>query len=285
MHCFPKTNLRFRSALPVLYLLVSSVALVIGLFAFAPAPTGETPRTVRNLSFGRGELLRYKIHYGIINAADGEIETSGDLHRVNDRPCYKVNVTGRTTGSFDFFLRIRDTWRSYIDTAAIVPQKFVQDLAESKYRRKETMDFDHTTNTVTVENQKDKKKQTFQTPDNVQDLISGIFFIRTLDYSNRRSGDQIKVKGFYDNEVFDMTVTYRGRETVETKSGTFRCIKLLPKMPENKLFKGEDAIAVYLSDDENKIPVLIQAEMFVGSVKLDLYEYRGVRGRLNRVAD
>ena len=81
-----------------------------------------------------------------------------------------------------------------------------------------------------------------------------------------------------------MTVTYRGHETVETKAGTFRCIRLSPKMPPNKLFKGENAIGVYLSDDENKIPVLVQAEMFVGSVKLDLYEYRGLRGRLNRVA-
>ncbi|MBC7448163.1 MAG: DUF3108 domain-containing protein [Hymenobacteraceae bacterium] len=258
-----------------------------GLLALMPAPTHEAPRTVRNGSFGRGELLKYRIHYGIINAADGEIETANDLHRVNERPCFKVNVSGRTTGSFDFFLRIRDSWRSYIDTAAILPQKFVQEIAESKYRKRETMDFNHTTNTVTVENsrEKEKKKQTFQTPDNVQDLVSGIFFIRTLDYTGRKVGEQIKIKGFFDNEVFDMTVTYRGRETIETKAGTFRCIKLTPKMPENKLFKGEDAIAVYLSDDENKIPVLVQAEMFVGSVKLDLYEYRGLRGRINRIAD
>lgn len=270
---------------PYLAILATSLTLIVGLFAFAAAPAHDAPRTVRNASFGRGELLKYKVHYGIINAADGEIETSGDLHRVNNRPCYKVSVSGRTTGSFDFFLRIRDTWRSYIDTAAILPQKSVRDIAESKYRKKETMDFDHATNTVTVEDHKDKKKQTFQTPDNVQDLVSGIFFIRTLDYSNRKLGEQIKVKGFLDGELFDLTVTYRGRETVECKAGTFRCIKLLPRMPENKLFKGEDAIALYLSDDENKIPVLVQAEMFVGSVKLDLYDYRGLRGRVNRVAD
>ena len=282
MLSFLKTKSRFSLVLPIF---TTILALTGALFAFAPAPTGDAPRTVHNTSFGRGELLKYKIHYGIINAADGEIETSGDLHRVNDRPCYKVSVSGRTTGSFDFFLRIRDTWRSYIDTAGIVPQKFVQDLAESKYRRKEVMDFDHETNTVTVENQKKKEKQTFQTPDNVQDLVSGIFFIRTLDYSNRKLGEQIKVKGFLDGELFDLTVTYRGRETVECKAGTFRCIKLLPRMPENKLFKGEDAIALYLSDDENKIPVLVQAEMFVGAVKLDLYDYRGLRGRVNRVAD
>ncbi len=274
-----KKNLRFWAFAGLLFTLAGSLP------AFAPAPSNEAPRNVRNFSFGRGEMLKYKIHYGIINAAEGEIETSTDLHRVNDRPCYKVSVNGRTTGSFDFFLRIRDTWRSYIDTAAILPQKFVRDIAESKYRKKETMDFNHTTNTVVVEDTKEKKKKTFQTPDNVQDLVSGIFFVRTLDYSNRRMGEQIKVKGFFDDEVFDFTVTYQGRTTVETKAGNFRCIKLLPKMPPNKLFKGEDAIAVYLSDDETKVPVLVQAELFVGSVKLDLYEFHGLRGRLNRVAN
>lgn len=273
------TNLPHSARLGLLF------SLTTGALAFAPAPDNEAPRNIRNTSFGRGEVLRYKVHYGFINAAEGEIETSGDLHRVNDRPCYRVSVSGRTTGSFDFFLRIRDTWRSYIDTAAILPQKFTRDIAESKYRKKETLDFDHATNTVTVDDSKEKSKKTFQTPDNVQDLVSGIFFMRTLDFSHRKIGEAIKIQGFFDNEVFDFTVTYQGREEIDTKAGTFRCIKLRPKMPDNKLFKGEDAIKVYLSDDENKIPVLVQAEMFVGSVKLDLYEYRGVRSRLNRVAD
>ena len=278
----PRISQKKRFFLPVWGLLL---LLMSGLLAFAAAPGTDPPRTVRNTSFGRGEVLRYRIHYGIINAADGEIETSNDLHRVNDRPCYKVSVTGKTTGSFDFFLRIRDTWRSYIDTAALLPQKFVLDIAESKYRKKETMDFDHASRTVLVEDQKRNKKKTFQTPDNVQDLVSGIFFVRTVDYSKCKLGDQIKIKGFFDDEVFDFTVTFRGRETVETKAGTFRCIRLAPKMPPNKLFKGEDAFAVFLSDDENKIPVLVRAEMFVGSIKLDLYEYEGLRSRLNRVAD
>jgi hypothetical protein len=279
MLCFSPTKRLFYFAI------VAVLAVSTGLFAFTAAPANEAPRTMRNASFGRGELLKYKIHYGFINAAEGEIETAGDLHHVNDRPCYKVSVSGRTTGSFDFFLRIRDTWRSYIDTTAILPQKFTRDIAESKYRKRETVDFDHAANTVTVEDHKNKTRKTYQTPDNVQDLVSGIFFVRTLDYSKRKIGEQINVRGFFDDENFDFTVTYRGRETVETKAGTFRCIRLAPKMPPNKIFKGEDAIAVYLSDDENKMPVLVEAEMFVGSVKLDLYEYRGLRSRANRLAD
>ncbi|TGE19824.1 DUF3108 domain-containing protein [Hymenobacter elongatus] len=248
--------------------------------------TASNVRSVPNNSFTRGEVLRYKVHYGLINAADATVELSDEIHRVNDRPCFKATVTGKTTGSFDFFLRIRDTWRSYIDTTSILPQRFFQSIEENSFRKKETMDFDHHKNMVQVETRRKQdppKKGSFKTPDNIQDIVSGFYFLRTLNYDNRKVGEVIRVQGFFDDEVFNMDVTYKGRETVETKAGTIRTIRLVPKMPDNKLFRGENAISLYLSDDRNKIPVMIQAEMFVGSVKVDMYKYQGLKNRLNLV--
>ena len=77
-----------------------------------------------------------------------------------------------------------------------------------------------------------------------------------------------------------MEVTYKGRENGITKAGKIKAIKLVPKMPKNELFKGENAIAVYLSDDDNKVPVLIEAEMFFGSLKVDLYEFKNLKHKL-----
>ncbi|KUG06555.1 DUF3108 domain-containing protein [Solirubrum puertoriconensis] len=266
-------------------LLSLPVLLSVGLTAFAPT---EAPRTVRNESFGRGEVVQYKVHYGLINAAEATIEVSDDIHRVNDRPCYRATVTGRTNGSFDMFLKVRDTWRSYIDTASILPQRFYRNIEENSYRKRETIDFDHYRDMAAVEshkkNKNDVKRGSYKVPDNVQDLVSGFYFLRTVDFSNRRVGEQIKVQGFFDDEVFDMTVTYKGRQNVETKSGVVRAIRLVPRMPKNKLFRGEDAISVYFSDDRNKIPVLFEAEMFVGSVKIDMYKYSGLKHKLAMVA-
>ncbi|MBC6696943.1 DUF3108 domain-containing protein [Hymenobacter sp. BT190] len=258
---------------------------VLALQAFGPA---DTLRKVPNTSFHSGEVLQYKVHYGLINAAEATIEVADDLQRVNERPCYKATVTGRTTGSFDFFLRIRDTWRSYIDTTSILPQKFFRNIEENHYRKKETVDFDHVRDVAEVEKRgKDKndvKRGTYKVPDNVQDLVSAFYYLRTLNYDQRRMGEVIRVQGFFDEEVFSMEVMYRGRETVETKAGTIRAIKLVPKMPSNKLFKGENAVSVYLSDDRNKVPVLIQAELMLGAVKVDMYKYKGLKSRLNLVA-
>jgi hypothetical protein len=257
------------------------VLLVVFGFAFSGFEARDTMRNIDNDSFTSGEKLDYIVHYGLINAAQATIDIDDDIQTINNRPCYKVNVFGKTTGSFDFFLKIRDTWRSYIDTTSIVPQRFHRNIEEGKYRKKENIMFDHYKNLATVEDK--KETNTFKVPDNVQDIVSGVYYLRTLNYEKRKIGEPIKIQGFFDDEVFDFTVTYKGKETVETKAGDIKAIKLVPKMPKNKLFDGEDAITVYLSDDKNKIPVLIQAEMFVGAVKIDLYKYKGLKSRLNMV--
>ncbi len=108
-------------------------------------------RRVVNTSFGPGEHLEYRVHYGFINAAEAVVDVSPTLYKVNERPCYRVNVDGRTVGAFDLVTRIRDTWRSYIDTSAILPQKFYTNLQENNYRKEENITFNHETNTVKAE--------------------------------------------------------------------------------------------------------------------------------------
>jgi hypothetical protein len=240
----------------------------------------DAMRVIPQDSFSAGEVLRYKVHYGFINAAEAVIDVAPEIHTINNRPCYKANVTGKTIGSFDFLLRIRDTWRSYIDTSAILPQRFHRNIEEGKYRKKENVTFDHYRNLALVES---KRTETFKIPENVQDIVSSFYYLRTLNLDKYKNGDVIRMQGFFDDEVFDIAVTFRGRETVDTKMGRIRAFRLVPKMPANKLFDGEDAVSVYLSDDRNKIPVLIQADMFVGAVKVDIFKANGLKYKLNTV--
>lgn len=256
------------------------IILSLVIFGFA---TKDRMRQLPNESFGTGEVLKYKVHYGPVTAAEAVIDISPKIHQVNDRACYKATVYGKTNSSFDLFIKIRDTWQSYIDTAAIVPQRSFRNIEEGNYRKRETVDFDHYSNKAHVEKQKKSKKvekKTYKITDNVQDIVSGFYYLRTLNYDNMRVGDKTKVEGFFDEEHFNMEVEYRGREVVSTKAGDIRAIKLVPRMPKNEMFNGENSITVYLSDDKNKIPVLIKAEMFVGSVKINLYEYKNLKNKL-----
>ena len=268
-------NRRWLYFTPILVLLLAAAQPALG--------PGDAARSIPQSSFGRGETIKYTVHYGLINGGEATVETAGSLERVNDRPCYKATVSGRTTGSFDFFLRIRDQWRAYIDTTSILPLRSQRDIAEKNYRKKETVNFDHFHDMAEVQDHSKDKRTTVKVANNTLELVSGFYYLRTINFDRMRVGDVIKMPGFFDGDNFMLEVTYKGREVVETKAGDVRAFKLVPKMPNNKLFRGENAIAVYLSDDRNKIPVLFQAEMFVGTVKVDMVRYQGLKWKLNMV--
>jgi hypothetical protein len=120
-------------------------------------------------------------------------------------------------------------------------------------------------------------KKTYTVPYGVQDIISGFYFLRKFDYNKMKVNDTIKINAFFEDKLYDFKIKYVGKTKIDTKFGDIQVIKLVPIMPDNQLFNGENSISVFLSDDKNKIPVRMQAEMFVGSVKVDLVKYSGLK--------
>lgn len=250
------------------------VAVAFG-FVNAYNGTSNTYRRVANNSFGPGEHVEYRVHYGFVNAAEAIVEVAPTVYKVNDRPCYKVDVRGRTTGAFDLVTRVRDTWRSYIDTSAILPQKFYANLQENKYRKEESVTFNHFNNTVKAEER--TEKDLFKVPDNVQDIISSYYFLRTIDFNKLPVGQVIEVPAFYDEHVYNFRVKYRGKDVIKTKFGKINVLKLNPMMPANGFFKDEESIKIWVSDDANKVPMKVEVELAIGSLDMDIRKYDGLR--------
>lgn len=255
------------------FLLLITLGGISGFLIFQPPPV------MNNISFGRGEVIEYRAHYGFLNAAVARMIIDDSLFQVNGRPCYKIDVFGESVGMFDLMLRIRDNWGSYLDTAKVVPQRFWRKIKEGKYRKFEIVDFDQNENYATVvkynyKRKKWKDKTYYDIPSHCQDMVSGYYYLRTLDLSRLRKGDIIVVDGFFDDETYNFKIRYLGKEKLDTKIGKYNTHVFAPIMPENKLFKGEDSIQFWLSDDENKIPLKIKANMFVGAVELDITSYQ-----------
>lgn len=259
---------------------VGVIALMVITFSFV---NEFQYRRIENRSYDRGEKLLFRAHYGFVNAGYGEVTISNKLYKVNDRICYKVETVGKSSNSFDFFIRVRDTWRSYIDTGAIIPQKFYRHIEEGKYRKTEEVFFNHEAQSLQVVDKKRKIDKEYKVPTNVQDLVSGFYFLRNTNFSSLDINDTINIPGFLENEVFDLKLVYRGKGKVKTKLGKFRALKLTPIMPENSLFDGEESIRVWISDDKNKVPVKIEADMFIGAVEMDLEKASGLKYKLNKL--
>ena len=261
------------------YLMYIALALVV---LTAVAFKVQEYRYVPNESFTAGEVLKYRVHWGLINAGEAEMRVSDTYFRVNGRPCYKIDVFGKTTGLADVAIRIRNNWGAYVDTASIVPQKAYRYIEEGKYRKNEMVAFNHEKDVATVlrldkKTKKLKEKKNFMVPNNVLDIVGGYYFLRTIDYDNYKKGDIIKVSSFFGDEIYNIDVRFLGRETISTKVGDINTIVMAPSLPNNDFFADGDPVKVWISDDRNKVPLKVKADLSVGALEIDIKEMQNLR--------
>ena len=138
--------------------------------------------------------------------------------------------------------------------------------------------FYHGNNTVKAEER--TERDVFNVPDNVHDFVSGYYFLRTIDFNRLTNGQIIEVPAFYDDTVYNMKVRYRGKQVLKTKQGRVNVIRLNPVLPPNKLFKEEESIRIFVSDDVNKVPMKVEVDLWVGSMVMDLRRHNGLKQKL-----
>lgn len=262
--------------------------LFIWVFSAFSSERNDIYPIVKNESFTKGEILTYKMTYGIFTVGKGSTRIHETYHKINDRQCFKVDVFGRTVGMVDWVADVDDQWGAYIDTAALVPHVSYRKIREGRYKKDEVVNFNHAEGkieTKVLDNKTGKYKtpQYYDAPAQVRDLIAGFMFMRTQDFSQVKVGDTVTVSGFFEDTFYNLKILYRGKDVVKTKAGKIRAIVLKPIMPDNKLFKGENSITAYFSDDKNRIPIKINASMFIGSAGVELTDYKGLRNPLNLV--
>ncbi len=250
------------------------LSIIIFIFIFHTAPAQGSLRKIRNVAFSTNEVLEYRVHYGFIDAGEAKLEVGPELKTVNGRNCYRVLGTGRSVGAFDWFFKVRDHYESYIDAEAIVPWLFIRKIDEGGYKKNQNVSFNPIKNTATSE------KKTIRTPNHVQDLISAFYYARTLDFEHAAPGDTFLINTYLDDETFPLVIKYVRKETIKTKIGNIRCIVFQPYLLEGRVFKEKEGMTIWISDDKNRIPVRAEAEILVGSIKMDIKGYKGVANPL-----
>ena len=232
----------------------------------------RTLKNIYNGSFKQGEHLRFRVHYGFIDAGFLTLDVTNE-NKVfgNNRNCWHIVGVGSSSGTFDFFFKIRDRYESFIDAEAIVPWFHVRSVREGGFKFYETDNFNHYTGTVTNES------GTYQIPEQVQDLVTSYYYTRCAYTPDMKEGELIPVKAFFDNEIANFNVKFIGRTTLDMPNvGKVKCLKFRPQLLKGRAFKDQEGMTIYVSDDKNYIPIRLEAKILVGSIKADLVEYSGL---------
>lgn len=268
------SNCKMVIAMKYIRSIMSRVAFITFLFLLSFTAKGQNDFCgIRNTSFQDNEKLTFKVYYNMgriwLHAGDATFNVNEETH--NDRRVYHVVGMGKTVKSYEWFYKVNDKYESYIDAASMLPVKFVRDVNEGGFRIYNNVQFNHNIGRATSTN------GIFNIPKCTQDVLSTIYYARNINYNKYKPGDKIPFSMFLDDQVYNLYIRYVGKERIKTKYGTFNAIKIVPLLIEGTIFKGGEKMAVWVSDDDNHLPLRVDSPILVGSIKVDLMSYEHIR--------
>lgn len=228
-------------------------------------------------AFQEGEWFKFRMSYsGWLKAGNATLEVK--TSKLNNKEVYHVVGKGWTTGAIKWFFKVKDRYESFIDMETGLPYKFIRDIDEGGHTKNLEIEFDQLAQKAHVNNKKYKTKATYATERDVQDMVSAFYYLRNnYDTKNIKTGEEIKLNMFFDEENYEFKLKFLGRETIKTEFGKIETLIFRPYVMAGRVFKEQESLTLWVSADENKIPLRIKADLAVGSLRADLESYKGLK--------
>lgn len=246
------------------------VPIIIFLSFITAGATGPGKKSSNSTSgFRDGEHLEYAMRYGFIHGGNASITLRET--QLNDLTVYHARALARSVGVTDKLFRIEDIYESYFDMNSGLPYKAIRNISEGNYKYYNEVTFAHTDSSLYS-----MKSGEFQVPPDILDMVSSLYYLRRMDMDTLKKGEVVEIVTFFGDEIFPFPLRYRGKETIKTQLGKFRCHRFDPVVEVGRIFESEDDMTVWISADANKVPIRVSFDMIVGSVRCDLTGYKNL---------
>lgn len=228
-------------------------------------------------AFDKGEWFKFKMSYsGWMKAGEATLKVNED--NINGKSVYHVVGKGKTTGAVSWFFKVKDRYESYFDKDKLIPYRFIRNINEGGHTKNIEIDFDQENKKAHVFNKKHNTKKVYDTEPNIQDMVSTFYFLRNnLDVDELKVDDEVRTDMFFDGENYGFKIKYLGKETIRTAFGKVKCLKFRPYVMAGRVFKEEESLTLWVSADQNRIPIRMKADLAVGSLRADLEAFKGLK--------
>ena len=230
----------------------------------------------QSLPYNVGEALEYNVTFKGINVGSATltVEQSRDI---SNNETYQITGKGKTAPFFDIFFKVRDVYKTYLDAQEVRPIRFIRDIYEGGFEKKQKYNFFHQEGIVRV------KDTSYKITPNTQDMLSALFYARTFSADSLKKGKVFEIPIFMDEENFILEITYLGTELLDTKFGKIPCLVFKPKMQAGRVFEDGEKMKIWISDDKNKILFKVVTEIWAGDIVAELTEFKNLKYRLKKV--
>lgn len=259
--------------------------IVLGVISTTVASFSISDCPRENFVFQNGEIMKYKLYYNwkSVWIGAGEATFSVEPSLIDGKSYHHVVAEGKTFRTFNWFYKVHDRYESYLDTKTLYPKKFIRDVYEGGYEFNHVYNFDYDQAKIFADLKNHKRpfrQDTFNISGCTHDILSAVYSTRCIDFGSMAIGDTVPVRIFLDNKYYGLHLRYLGKEIIQTKLGNFRCIKVSPLLIKGRIFDDETDMVIYITDDDNRIPILAESPIVVGSVKALLVGFEGIRNPL-----
>ncbi len=229
--------------------------------------------------FQDGEEIVYIVYYnwGFVWVPAGEVKFS--VTERDSTICF--DVIGKSFSSYDNVFKVRDFYSSEVDNKTFLPKTFRRDVEEGKYIRFDSITFDQKAGKVVEyfgKTRERAKKFEFEVEKAVHDMVSIIYQVRSIPIQTMQAEEKIPVSFFFDKELFNLNIKFSGKKTKKIKDlGKVDAFLLQPELIDSYVFSEGDLMDIWVSDDDNRIPLMIESPISVGSVKAVLRSAKGLK--------
>jgi hypothetical protein len=255
--------------------------LILGFFipvlVFQDNPVNaQALRIIENTAFTNGERLTFRVYYhsaitGKVTAGEAKLEVKNKTVTKNGRETYHIVGTGQSKGAFNFFFKVDDKFETYLDEQALIPWYFTRRTREGGYKKDDEVTF-RQYHGIAVSRNAVKK-----IPENTQDIMSVFYYARTLDITGVKPGESFPLSFFLDDSLYTSKIVFLGRDQIKTELGTINCLKFKPMVLKGEVFNEPYPMELWITDDLNRLPVMVRSAVIVGSVKMELIGYEGLK--------